>query len=59
MITGSVLAELGFDFSSTTYDVIAIDDNFAAPDYCTDIYDYVGLSAEKIVEKCKYILERT
>lgn len=50
MITKAMLSERGFDFNKTRFDIIAIDDNFATPDSKCNIYDYVGLSAEKIVE---------
>ena len=59
MITGNSLIEMGVDTSKTTYDIIAIDDNFAAPEQITDIYDYVGLSAEKILTRCEDIINRT
>ena len=59
MITGNSLIEMGVDTSKTTYDIIAIDDNFAAPEQITDIYDYVGLSAEKILARCEDIINRT
>ena len=58
MITGNTLTEMGIDTSKTTYDIIAIDDNFAAPEQITDIYDYVGLSAEKILARCEDIINR-
>lgn len=32
------------------FDVVAIDDNFANPSVSCDLYDFVGLSAEKIAE---------
>ncbi len=53
MITKTMLSERGFDFNKTSFDIIAIDDNFAAPDSKCNIYDYVGLSAEKIIEFLK------
>ena len=53
MVTKTMLSELGFDLGKTRFDIIAIDDNFAAPDRKCNIYDYVGLSAEKIVEFLK------
>jgi 1-deoxy-D-xylulose-5-phosphate synthase len=58
MITGNTLVEMGIDTSKTTYDIIAIDDNFAAPEQITDIYDYVGLSAKKILARCEDIINR-
>ena len=59
MITGSTLTEMDVNTRKTTYDIIAIDDNFASPEQITDIYDYVGLSAEKIIAKCEDIMSRT
>ena len=59
MITGSMLSEMGLDTSKTTYDIIAIDDSFALPEQTADIYDYTGLSAEKILEKCENVISRT
>ena len=59
MITGNTLCEMGFDTSKATYDIIAIDDNFAAPEEPTDIYDYAGLSSEKILAKGEEIITRT
>ena len=56
MITGIHLYESGFASRGATYDIIAIDDDFVAPEHITDIYDYAGLSAKKILEKCKNIL---
>ncbi len=47
----SKLMELGFDFSKTSYGICAIDDNFAAPDKICDLYDYVGLSPEKLAKR--------
>ena len=32
-------------------DVCAIDDSFASPDTLCDLFDYVGLSAEKLAER--------
>ena len=43
----------GFNFNSLDYEILAIDDNFASPEEICDLYDYVGLSAEKIKEKMK------
>ena len=50
-ITRSKLCDLGFDFSKTSFDIAAIEDNFASPDQLCDIYDYVGLSADKLAQK--------
>jgi len=43
----------GFNFNSSDYQILAIDDNFASPEEICDLYDYVGLSTEKIKEKMK------
>ena len=45
------LLGLGFDLNKTDYRIAAIDDNFASPKELCDIYDYVGLSPKKLVEK--------
>ncbi len=50
MIYREELLKLGFDFSKTKYEIAAIDDGFAAPDSPCDLYDYVGLSPEKLAE---------
>lgn len=42
------LSELGVDFSHLGYDVVAIDDNFASPTAPCDIFDYLGMSPEKL-----------
>ena len=47
----STLVESGFDFSKTEYIISAIDDNFASPTEPCDLYDYVGLSAEKLAKR--------
>ena len=49
-ITREKLLELNA-LSGVEYSVLAIDDNFASPDSICDLYDYVGLSAEKIADK--------
>ena len=53
MITREELILRGLDMSKTEYRIAAIDDNFASPDTPCDLYDYVGLSKEKLVEKMK------
>ena len=53
MLFCDALKESGYDFSKTSYDIIAVDDNFASPEIPCDLYDYVGLSPEKIAEKMK------
>lgn len=52
-ITRSELISLGFDLGNTDYRIAAIEDNFASPDSPCDLYDYVGLSPEKIAEKMR------
>ena len=47
------LVSLGFDATKCDYRIAAIDDSFASPDTPCDLYDYVGLSAEKLAEKMK------
>lgn len=54
MLFADALADLGVKLSGK-YFISAIDDNFAAPSEQCEIYDYVGLSPEKIVEKVKNI----
>ncbi len=51
MLLREELTRLGFDFSRTSYEIIAIDDNFASPDEKCDLYDYVGLSPTKMANK--------
>jgi len=53
MIFRDALESSGYDFSACSYDILAIDDNFASPDSICDLYDYVGLSPQKIAEKMK------
>jgi len=48
MITLEKLIASGALKSGNKFDICAIDDNFAVPDYATDLYDYVGLSPEKL-----------
>ncbi len=45
------LMEAGFNFADTKYAVSAVDDNFASPDSLCDLYDYVGLSPEKLAKR--------
>ncbi len=47
------LMESGFDFSKTEYLVSGVDDSFASPDRVCDLYDYVGLSPEKLAKRMK------
>ena len=50
-LTMNCLRKYGFDFSETEYRIAAIDDDFLSPTEPCDIYEYAGLSPEKIVEK--------
>ena len=50
-ITREELISLGVDLSCVDYNIAAIDDNFASPTNRCDLYDYVGLSAEKLADK--------
>ena len=43
----------GFDFGITEYRIAAIEDNFASPTELCDLYDFVGLSADKLSLKMK------
>lgn len=47
------LINRGFDTANTRYTISAIDDNFASPTEPCDLYDFVGLSAERLAEKIK------
>ena len=51
MLMRDALENLGADLSSHEYLISAIDDNFASPSEPCDLYDYVGLSAEKLAER--------
>ena len=51
MLMRDALEQLGADFNSCEYLISAIDDNFASPTEPCDLYDHVGLSAEKLAEK--------
>ena len=46
-ITQNLLYESG-KLDNVTFEIAAIDDNFANPTELCDLYDYVGLSANKI-----------
>ncbi len=48
MAIREALAGVGFDFSGAVYEIAAIDDNFASPDAECELYDFVGLSPEKL-----------
>lgn len=52
-ITREELSVRGFDFGKTEYIIAAIDDCFALPTVTCDLYDYVGLSAEKLADLMK------
>lgn len=45
------LIKRGFDFERCEYLISAIDDNFASPDTPCELYDYLGLSPEKLANK--------
>ena len=42
------LLKIGFDFGKTDYRIAAIDDDFVSPDSPCDLYDYAGISADKL-----------
>lgn len=44
------LISLGLDLNKTDFRIVAINDNFASPDAPCDLYDFVGLSKEKLKE---------
>lgn len=50
-ILGESLRSMGL--GGVDYQIAAIEDNFASPDTPCDLYDYVGLSADKIAEKMR------
>ncbi len=49
MITYSTMREIG-DVEGITYDIAAIDDDFLSPTKPCDIYDYAGLTAERLAK---------
>ena len=51
-ILGAMLLERG-SLKNTEYKICAIEDNFASPDEITDLYDFVGLSPERIAAKMR------
>ena len=53
-ITREELISHGLDVSTVDYEIAAIEDNFASPTVLCDLYDYVGLSPEKLAEKMKF-----
>ena len=50
MILREYLSDIGFDFSKTEYEIVAIDDNFVNPQKACDLYDYLGMSPERLAE---------
>ena len=50
MLVGEELYSLGA-VKQNDFSIIAIEDNFASPDYPCDLYDSVGLSADAIAKK--------
>ena len=54
--TLSALLDMGFDLHSVKYEIAAIDDSFASPTEKCDLYDYVGLSAEKLAGKMRNLM---
>ena len=59
MITRDILLDSGFDFVKTPVEILAIDDDFVSPEAPCNIYDYAGISAEKIVEKINNIRKKS
>lgn len=55
MLLRDALERAEFDFGKCDYRISAIDDNFASPHEVCDLYDYLGLSPEKLANK---IIER-
>ncbi|MBQ3016738.1 MAG: 1-deoxy-D-xylulose-5-phosphate synthase [Clostridia bacterium] len=56
MITESKLKENGLIAKEVITKIVAIDDNFVIPTEKCDIYDYIGLSAEKIADAMKHLI---
>ncbi len=56
MITESKLKESGLIGKEVITKIVAIDDNFVIPTEKCDIYDYMGLSAEKIADAMKRLI---
>lgn len=50
MLLGEALRNIDVDIASK-YKIAAIDDNFAMPESECDLYEFLGLSAERIAEK--------
>lgn len=51
-ICGEALRSIGA-LKNTDYRILAIDDDFASPESVCDLYDYVGLSPERIAEQMR------
>ena len=52
-ITREELILRGMDMGKTEYRIAAIDDSFASPVAICNLYDFAGLSAEKLADKMK------
>ncbi|MBR5143725.1 MAG: hypothetical protein IKW53_01630, partial [Clostridia bacterium] len=52
-ITREELILCGMDMGKTEYRIAAIDDSFASPVTICDLYDFAGLSAEKLADKMR------
>ena len=55
MIFKDAIAEKLNGFDGMDIDVCAIDDDFASPNTPTNLYDYVGLSPERLAAKIKEV----
>ena len=53
VITRDELILRGLNIEKTDFRIAAIDDCFASPDSPCDLYDYVGLSVDKLAEKMR------
>ena len=53
MIVSNAIRLKHTHLSGISIGISAIDDNFATPEEPCDLYDYVGLSPAKLVEKIK------
>ena len=54
-ITLAHLVDIGIDLGKTKYEIAAIEDNFASPEEKCDLYDYVGLSPERLADRMRKI----
>ncbi len=54
MLLGDALSSLGVDLSKIGYEIAAIDDNFASPTEPCELYDYLGLSPQKLAQKLDF-----